>query len=272
MKIQISTCTVILAILLSFQNGIAEEITLKDYKVLSPGQLKERINLFPNGDFEKGKHGWQNTGKPGISIEKGIGRSYTNALVYRRTAPGSYILPGIPLRGLKPGVKYRFGMWIKTHAVQGEGASFCLEWSDRKTGKYISGYYLKNLRGDTDWTKLEQTFVANPDYYYSIALYLRPGTTGTAIFDDAFLYEESGGNWYAGLIMPIQETIDGSDTATLELSSFVVGTFDYKRQQPPIYQALVDIRRDDTSLFHVISPIKNNRIVVHPSVLSTLNL
>ena len=158
-------------------------------------------------------------------------------------------------------------MWVKTHTVQGEGASVCLEWSDRKTGKYVSGYYLKNLRGNSDWTKLEQTFVANPDYYYSIALYLRPGTTGTAIFDDAFLYEENGGNWYTGLIMPIQEIIDCDNTATLELSSFVVGIFDYKQRRSPIYQAWVDIRKDGNSLFHTISPINNNRILIHPGKL-----
>lgn len=149
----------------------------------------EPIHLLKNTGFEEGATGW--TLPKNFSVVSEVAHSGSHSLQLVNTNPVSYQLARQPVP-FKPGMRYRYGAWIRTRGVKGDesGASLCLEWSGAKG--WIGGSYVDGKKGDQEWFHLEAVSGPIPTNATSVGLqlYLRKGMTGTAWFDDVTLAEE----------------------------------------------------------------------------------
>ncbi len=138
-----------------------------------------------NSDFEAGLDGWSpNTGYTVQNIERHGGNS---ALQYVRTDPQVYKTLRQDIDTVVTGNRYAVGCWIKTENVVGVasgGATLCLQWLDAN-GSWVGGVYPKGLDGTNGWTFVSLEGICPDDAVSAnITLYMRPGATGTAWFDD----------------------------------------------------------------------------------------
>ena len=135
-------------------------------------------------------------------IDPAGGRNGTKALAFdsgKRDA-GSPLLQRVKAA---PGVRYRFGAWIRTENLKGKGfcARVCLLWEDQY-GRFIEGYYYTpHISGTTKgWRLCDGVSVHTPAN--AAWATLRPEVvgpaTGKAWFDDAFC-EPYGTEPVAGL-------------------------------------------------------------------------
>lgn len=149
----------------------------------------ESTNLLKNSGFEAGAIGWSLP--KNFTVVNDVVHAGTHSLRLVNTNPASYQLARQPVP-FKPGMRYRYGAWIRTRGVKGDesGASLCLEWSGAKG--WIGGSYADGKKGDQEWFHLEAVSGPIPTNATSVGLqlYLRKGMTGTAWFDDATLTEE----------------------------------------------------------------------------------
>jgi hypothetical protein len=177
----------------TFIGGFAVTATLAG---LASAGLAESLaadaNLATNPSFEKSgpatlPEGWhgdsavyasdateQHSGKLSLRFEN------TDAHRYRLCSQK------IPVR---PGWKVRFGVWVKTKDITGDGfgATVCLDWQDTK-GKWLGGSYPHGIKGTHDWTHIEEIARIPDDAgTVNLACYVRRGMTGTAWFDDVEL-------------------------------------------------------------------------------------
>ena len=144
--------------------------------------------IVVNGGFESdgaGKvAGWREQGK--YSFRPGEGINGTGAFYYENNDPGSYCVPGQPIK-LTPGRRYRFSVWARTENIVGDesGASICIEWSGAD-GKWMGGAYAGGVKGTRFWTKVESMTATIPEgaRSFRVCAYVRKGMTGKAWFDD----------------------------------------------------------------------------------------
>lgn len=143
-----------------------------------------QTNLLHNPGFEEGTNGWQLPKT--FLVAEGAARSGSRCLRVENTDAAVYQLARQPI-AFEPGLRYRYGAWVKTRGVRGDesGATLCMEWSG--TNGWLGGDYIDGRKGDSDWTYLEGTTRPIPPEARTIdfKLYLRKGMTGEAWFDDA---------------------------------------------------------------------------------------
>lgn len=141
-------------------------------------------NLLDNPGFESGADRWHLPKT--FSIDEGAARSGARCIRVENTNAALYQLARQPI-AFEPGLRYRYGAWVKTRGVRGDesGATLCMEWSG--TNGWLGGHYIDGRKGDNDWTHIEGTTGPIPEGAKSVdlKLYLRKGMTGTAWFDDA---------------------------------------------------------------------------------------
>ena len=119
------------------------------------------------------------------------GRNGTACLVFdgRAGENGSPLLQRI--RAV-PGMRYRFGCWVRTENLIGKGfgARICLQWEDAD-GKFLAGaYYTPHITGTTDgWRKCDGVSELTPRD--AVWMTVRPEVVGPirgkAWLDDVFL-------------------------------------------------------------------------------------
>ena len=114
----------------------------------------EPENLLPDAELTNAKQ-WLT--RKGYSLAPGEGRGGANALVYERTNPKDYPLPGIGLK-LPPG-SYEFGGWVycERNGSNEVGAAICMEMSEN--GKHIGGSYRAQRTGPADWRKVSSVLI-----------------------------------------------------------------------------------------------------------------
>ena len=162
---------------------------------------QEESNLVRNAGFEDGKVHWSLPKT--FSVVDDTTRSGTHSLQFVNTNKATYLLASqtIPFR---PGMKYRYGAWIKTRGVRGEdtGATICMEWSGPKG--WLGGGYASGKKGDRDWFRVEGVTAPIPKEATSVRvqLYLRKDMTGTAWFDDVSVTEHYPPALDAALLRP----------------------------------------------------------------------
>jgi hypothetical protein len=112
--------------------------------VVLPGGLAlaaDSTNLLHNPGFENANEAWTlpNT----FRVVDEVAHRGTHSLRLSNTNPATYLLArqSVPCQ---PGLKYRYGAWIKTRGVKGGdlGATLCLEWSGAQGwmgGSYAEG-------------------------------------------------------------------------------------------------------------------------------------
>jgi len=148
-------------------------------------------NLLKNPSFEqKARAGappshW--TADPSVyAIDASVRRSGNASMRYRNTDPNRYALC-FQRVAVKPGWSMRFGAWLKTENLRGDGAALCLEWRD-PTGKPLGGSFPNGVQGTNDWTLFEHTAIAPAGAAFAtLSCYARKNTTGSAWFDDVCL-------------------------------------------------------------------------------------
>ncbi len=139
-----------------------------------------------NLDFERGSVGW--TLPPAYSVRKGAGMNGTAALVYENSDPNlPYAYPSLKIH-LETGRIYRFSAWVRTEGLKsakGGGAKLGIERSDAN-GRHLGGTYSRDLKGDSDWTRIEGVTSEISEMTASIVFipYCTPGCVGKAYFDD----------------------------------------------------------------------------------------
>lgn len=144
----------------------------------------EEPNLLPDPGLTNPKI-WPATN--GYRIESGAGRDGANALIYERTDPMEYPLPGVALK-LAPGA-YEFGGWAFCDPTQGKnvGAAICIEMT--KNGKFEGGSYGAQLSGPGDWRYMEDVIVIPAEGKFSVRFipYMQKGNVGKVKFSDMFI-------------------------------------------------------------------------------------
>jgi len=174
-----------------------------------------------NAGFELGATGWSLP--EDYAIDPHGGRNGSAALKIVRADPGRYTLAWQTV-GLEPGIRYRFGVWVKTEGVRGDesGGTICLEFADAKG--WIGGHYPQGVKGTSDWTRIEYVG-QTPDQPVACTLtpYLTRGSTGTVWFDDVTIAPEPP-SWSAYLILPGQERLDPAG-GRIVLGSVLSGRF-----------------------------------------------
>lgn len=152
--------------------------------ISSTWHLAGETNLLRNPDFEQGTNGWHLPRTYSVTGEQAHGG--TKSLKVANTNAALYSLGRQPI-SFEPGLRYRFGAWIKTKGVTGDesGAAVCMEWTGAKG--WLGGAYPEGRKGDNDWTYVEGMTPPIPAEVKSIdfKLYLRKGMTGEAWFDGA---------------------------------------------------------------------------------------
>ena len=88
---------------------------------------------------------------------------------------------------VKPGEAVVFSGWVKTENLKNGKATFCMEWSNAKTGLWLGGSYAPGINGTSDWT-LVTMYTAIPEEAKEgsvrLTCYCTKGATGKAWFDD----------------------------------------------------------------------------------------
>lgn len=162
---------------------------------------QEETNLVRNAGFEDGAAHWSLPRT--FSVVGDVAHAGTHSLRLVNTNKATYLLATqtIPF---KPGMKYRYGAWIKTRGVQGEdtGATICMEWSGAKG--WLGGSYASGKKGDRDWFRVESVSGPIPVEATTVRvnLYLRKDMTGTAWFDDVSVTESYPPALDAALLQP----------------------------------------------------------------------
>lgn len=222
---------------------------------------QQSANLIQDAGFEENSPLWKNRNAGGWKILPGAGRNGTAGLVNTRTNPEDYVLLSQKI-DLKPDCAYVFGAWIRTENLSGRGASVCVEWSNARTGKWLGGSYIEDVSGTCSWREIKGKFVAkkySDPIQCSITFLVRKGSRGKVAFDDAYLRPDTA-EWNAEILHPVQKTLSTKDRS-LELASFVSGTFRYAKEKSPRLFCHVEIRDGKETLLEKDYPVKNNRII-----------
>ena len=88
---------------------------------------------------------------------------------------------------VKPGEAVVFSGWVKTENLKNGKATFCMEWSDAKTGSWLGGAYATGINGTNDWTRVSMHAEVPEEAKEGsihITCYCTKRATGTAWFDD----------------------------------------------------------------------------------------
>lgn len=149
----------------------------------------EPANLARNPGFERTSEGWALP--PTFAVVSDVAHQGARSLRLVNTNPATYLLARQSV-SFQPGLRYRYGAWIRTRGVKGDesGATLCVEWSGAQG--WLGGSYADGKKGDQDWFRVEEVTGPIPTNATSVAveLYLRKGMTGTAWFDDVTVVEE----------------------------------------------------------------------------------
>ena len=158
--------------------------------VLGPPTHAQPDELVKNGGFEA------ETGAPdGWAVPAGYGawdggQRVSGAKSLRLTNGDAKVYRLVTQQIVcSPGATYTYSAQVKGQSLapaqgDGNGAGIYLEYYDAQ-GSWLGGTYLACKSGDFDWTRLGGR-IALPlgARRLAVGLYLRPGTTGTAWFDD----------------------------------------------------------------------------------------
>lgn len=145
-------------------------------------------NLVQNGGFEEGATGWN---LPLLyAIDPTVAHRGQHSLRYHNEPGGPYLIAGQGLL-LKPGKCYRMSVWVKAEGIVSSdtGATISMEWGGKEG--YIGGSYPPGITGTSDWQQIVFETGVLPEGITggSVILYGRPGTSGTAWFDDVEVVE-----------------------------------------------------------------------------------
>ncbi len=153
------------------------------------------VNLMPNGDFSKpGPEGWAlktygSAHPEAISMNVSpAGRNGTPCLMI--TSPEVADAGAAAVVTVKPNTRYRLGGWVKTDGFRnrgGRGAMFNVHGMDVAT---------EGVAGTKDWTEISTEFTNENETEILVHCLFGGygGGTGTAFWDDAYLYEVSSGS------------------------------------------------------------------------------
>ncbi|MEO5714743.1 MAG: PVC-type heme-binding CxxCH protein [Luteolibacter sp.] len=152
------------------------------------------VNLISNGDFSKpGPESW---------TLKTYGSEHPEAIKMTVSPAGRNDTPCLSITSsevadagaatvvtVKPNTRYRLGGWVKTENFKnkgGRGALFNVHGMDVST---------QAVTGTADWTELSTEFTSEGDSHILVHCLFGGygGGTGTAFWDDVYLYEIAGG-------------------------------------------------------------------------------
>jgi hypothetical protein len=155
--------------------------------LLAPWSVRAE-NMIQNGGFEEGATGWN---LPALyTIDSTVAHNGQQSLQYHNEAGGPYLIAGqgMPLR---PGKCYRMSVWVKAEGIVSSdtGATISMEWGGKEG--YVGGSYPPGITGTSDWQQIvfETGVVPEGIIGGSVIVYGRPGTSGTAWFDDVEVTE-----------------------------------------------------------------------------------
>ncbi len=149
-------------------------------------------NLVRDPGFEAGAEGWSLPPQL-YAVDESVAHTGQRSLRYHNDPGGPYLLAGQALP-VQPGKCYRMSVWVRTEGIVSSdtGATICMEWHG--PDGYIGGSYPLGLTGTQDWRQISFETMPLPEGVTagSVVVYGRPGTQGTAWFDDVEVTELPG--------------------------------------------------------------------------------
>ncbi|RPJ10901.1 MAG: hypothetical protein EHM37_11985, partial [Deltaproteobacteria bacterium] len=233
----------------------------------SPYRPKQGSTEIANATFDS-PGGWE-LGE-GFKIVAGEGRSGRGALFYERSDPGKYVFASQRLN-LKPALKYKVGVWIRTVGVTGPdpnetGATLAVEFADSNDAKgYRGGDYATGVRGTQGWTHITMiTGLREANVTATIRLYLRSGMTGKAWFDGVTIEPVGIADWTVYQILPEMQRLP------LDGRSVLLGSDGGIPQEVTDPSCLIEAEQDGKSKGSVLVPVASGRISFKPSGLGAI--
>lgn len=127
---------------------------------------------------------------PYYSIDRSTARSGEASLHFNHAETIPYVLCPQKII-LDKNKEYRFGCWVKSSGMKGDGPTICVQWYDAE-GKFLGGCYPSGVKDtNSEWKFVEGFIKRIPEKAatFDITCYARKGSTGRAWFDDVFLEE-----------------------------------------------------------------------------------
>jgi len=276
-----AACVLGLIILLAIslvQNSAAQsgapsgKVTAGDTNVFSvegfsPYMIKDESTGIANTSFDS-QGGWNLD--EGFKIEAGVGRTGNGALFYSRSDPSKYRFASLRLN-LKPSLKYKVGVWIRTEEVTGgfpneTGATFAIEFADSNDPNgYRGGDYATGVRGTQGWTHITMiTALREANVTPTLRLYMRPGMTGRAWFDGVTIEPVGIADWTVYQILPQMQRLP------LDGRSVLLGSDGGIPQEVSDPSCLIEAEQDGKSKGSALVPVASSRISFKPSDLGAI--
>lgn len=192
------------------------------------------------------------------------------AILVERTNPNTPVsILRIPVKNLKPGTRYEFGVWIKTENVQtGQGilgGQICTEF--RNCNEHVEGAkYLVGVKGTTAW-KMYSDMVITPasgfthmNLLFMLGQNLRDknSCTGKVWYSNPFV-RELAPEWFVDQICPAMKYSLRPGQQELIFSSFPVGVEELNG-----FTVKAEIFSGDKCEFTKNVPVKDHRFVISP--------
>ncbi len=159
----------------------------------------------------------------GAKIDSHGGRNGTPGLVLFRKKGDNYTFYNLPVDGLKPLHKYKFGAWIKTKDVKPgyRGATMTVNFVHDNGQAYDSERpFPYGFVGTNDWTLLEYEVTAPAKFHHAtLGLYIGYEGTGEAVYSEPFLMEVAP-VWATTLIYPPMRFAIEPGTHRFEFNSY----------------------------------------------------
>jgi len=197
----------------------------------------------------------------GASIDPHAGRNGTPGLILSRYDEKVYTYYEVPVEGVKPSGKYRFGAWIKTKDLKPgyRGATMTVNFYHDDGNAYDAERpFPYGFVGTRDWTFLEHEVTAPAKFHHvTVSFYIGYSGLGEAVFSEPFLTKMEP-FWATTLIYPALRFGIEPGKHTFEFNSYPQNLEGDQAQQVQV--DIVDAQ--GMARVSTVAPIVNNRYSV----------
>ena len=197
-----------------------------------------RKELLPNDGYVIDPHGGRN-GTPGLVV----------------SVPGSWY--GVPVEGVQPMQKYKYGVWIKTKdLVPGvRGATMFLSFM-KDDGSWSEGDapLFNGFIGTQDWTYFEQEVTAPAKFHHVMMNFYIGHGKGEAVFSEPFMRRDAP-TWASTMVYPPMRFGIEPGKQTFEFNSYAQNINDGGDAEAKV----VIVDAEGKSVFETQVPVASNR-------------
>ena len=197
----------------------------------------------------------------GAKIDPHGGRNGTPGLVLFRKTGDKYTFYDLPVEGVKPLHKYKFGVWIKTKDLKAgyRGATMTVNFVHDNGQAYDTERpFPYGFVGTNDWQLLEYEVTAPAKFHHAtLGLYIGYEGTGEAVYSEPFIHEVAP-IWATTLIAPAMRFGIEPGEHRFEFNSYPQNIDESEAKEARV----VIVDSEGNTVFKNTVPIQKNRYSV----------